>query len=260
MITKLFRLTLLAILAFASIGTSVAGSNFQQKLHLQRSPIQVLSFGVREPLLIKPVHNQSEDWLKDFSLEVKNISGRPIYFVEYALIIPQHRGDRTPASFRLTYGRNELVNYQQVAERNDTAIHPGETVSLKISEGAYRSFMHYMEAENNSIAPASEARLVIQSINFGDGTGWMGGKLRSQDIDKQLEEEAAQINSLDAARPRCNSYRIIFSTSAECRICGVFSTARIGFGNEILVFTTVFCLDSNAQLVYCSGFIIYPCS
>jgi hypothetical protein len=260
MITKLFRLTLLAVLAFTAIGSSVAGSKFQQKPRLQQSSVQILSFGVKEPLLIKPVHSQNEDWLRDFSLEVKNISGRPIYFVDYALIIPQSGGNRTPASFRLQYGRQELINYQQIAEPNDKAIQPGETVSLTISETAYKSFLHYMKADNNPLAPASEARLVIQSINFGDGTGWIGGKLRSQDIDKYLEEEATQENSLEAARPRCNSYRIIFSASAECRICGVFSNERIGFGNEISLVTTVFCFDSNGQIVYCTGFVIYPCS
>jgi hypothetical protein len=259
MITKLFRLTLLVTLAFASIGSSIAGSNFPQKLRPRQSPIRILSFGVQEPLFIKPVHNQSEDWLKDFSLEIKNISGRPIYFVEYALIIPQNNGDGTPASFRLTYGRNELTDYQQTAERNDTAIQPGETVSLKVSEAAYRSFLYHMKAENHSLAPASEARLIIQSINFGDGTGWMGGKLRSQDIDRQIEEEAAQTNSLDAPRTQCSTYRTIFSTSAECRICGQFSTARVGPGNEIVLVTTIFCTDSNGQLVSCIAFVIYPC-
>lgn len=263
MFTQFFRFTLLATVAIACIGSSVIGSTFPQKSYPQNKSVQTLTFGVKEPLVVTPIFNRSADWLKDFTLEVKNISGRPIYFVEYALVLPPFHRKDTPIAFRLVYGRNDLVNVDHFAEQYDAPIQPGETISLKLPEGTYASFLWHMQRQNAIMPAVTDAKLVIQSINFGDGTGWQGGKLRSQEIDRLIEtEEKEAAAEIVTSFPtlECNTYRRIPTGDPNCDACDVTNSARIGAGNERVLLLTVFCLDPNGVPVSCRGFVIFPCS
>src|SRR5436853_6178163 len=66
-------------------------------------------------LEIKQVNNlQSPSFPKDFEVEVKNISNKPIYAIFIGVIVPESKGS-TPLTFDLDNGRQELIHSHQWA-------------------------------------------------------------------------------------------------------------------------------------------------
>ena len=56
---------------------------------------------------------KNSEWLGDFELEVTNTSDRPIYFVQFWLMLPETMSDNNnPIAFDLRYGRGDFIKYE----------------------------------------------------------------------------------------------------------------------------------------------------
>lgn len=117
---------------------------------------------------------KNEEWLRDFELEVTNTSDKPIYFVEFWLMLPETMSDNNnPVAYSLRYGRGDFIKYETRAIREDVPLQPGETHTFTIAEGKRQGWREF-KARRNVPDPAKVQITFIQ-LSFGDGTGFKSG-------------------------------------------------------------------------------------
>ncbi len=144
----------------------------ERKLELKEKS---LPKGVIEILGMKNL--QSENFPEGFELEVKNISDKPIYCVHFIGILEEARQVYgTRVLFDLVYGATRLRNTKALAEEGDIPLLPGESVVLKPWALHVKGIL--MRAEKDpAFATLGRSRVVLMMnhINFGDGTGYRAG-------------------------------------------------------------------------------------
>jgi len=168
---------LLMFLLFVSLfGQDPVSQN--QRTYKINQP-EALRTVLTEVIEIKKIENlQSDNFPQDFAIEVKNISKKPIYFIEIAAILPKAVPGGMPIGFSLNYGNSpKLISFDNRPEPTDIPIAPGETGILKGTMGAQgtRKYLEKMMGSSNIETALSHVVLWFQIINFGDGTGYMVG-------------------------------------------------------------------------------------
>jgi len=125
------------------------------------------------PLKVEVKNLDKETWVRDFELEVTNTSNKPIYFLEFWLVMPDiiSQGGRK-VGFTLRCGRMEFVEFSTMARPDDTPILPGETHTFKISD-EHRQGWETQKLTENRPDPTS-FELSFTQLSFGDGTGFNG--------------------------------------------------------------------------------------
>ncbi|MGA9997720.1 MAG: putative metal-binding motif-containing protein [Pyrinomonadaceae bacterium] len=123
------------------------------------------------PIKVKVKNLNSEKWVDDVEVEVKNISDKPIYFLDFFLIMPEVKAsDGHEIGFPLRYGRIELVDYTTPIQPEDVPIKPGETYIFKIPEQKAQGWKVLKSKESR--AEPKKFELIFVQLNFGDGTGF----------------------------------------------------------------------------------------
>jgi hypothetical protein len=117
---------------------------------------------------------KNEEWLRDFELEVTNTSDKPIYFVEFWLMLPETMSDNNnPVAYSLRYGRGDFIKYETRAIREDVPLQPGETHTFTISEGKQQGWREFRVRRN--VPDPAKVRISFVGLSFGDGTGFTSG-------------------------------------------------------------------------------------
>lgn len=117
--------------------------------------------------------NNSE-WLRYFELEVTNTSEKPIYFVEFWLMLPDVKTENdNPLAFSLRYGRGDFIQYGTRVLDSDVPIQPGQTHTFTIPEGKQQGWREF-KARRNASDP-TKVRIKFVQLSFGDGTGFTSG-------------------------------------------------------------------------------------
>lgn len=116
---------------------------------------------------------RNEKWLREFELEVTNTGDKPIYFLYIMLSHNvKDKEDGVELMYPLTYGRAELGDIVTKASNDDIPIKPGETQILKLSDvPAWEQGVREKRWPQSTKFTAE-----IQSLSFGDGTGYFGTK------------------------------------------------------------------------------------
>lgn len=114
---------------------------------------------------------KNEKWVREFELEVTNSGDKPIYFLFLDLITDVKLGG-DPLEFSLVYGRAELGDIVSKARTEDEPIAPGSTYVFKIHPGQVPAWEQSVREARHT--EASKIRLKIESLSFGDGTGYLG--------------------------------------------------------------------------------------
>ena len=135
------------------------------------------------PIKVKVKNLNSKKWVHDLEVEVTNTSEKPIYFLDFD-IIPLAVEPSAIAAIPLRYGRNELIDFKTPIESTDVPIKPGETYTLKITEVSAKGWNDIKVREN--IREPQRIRLVFQTLNFGDGTGYAEAIGRLIDIHREI--------------------------------------------------------------------------
>lgn len=155
------------------------------------------------PIKVKVKNLNSKRWAHDLEVEVTNTSEKPIYFLDFEIILP---GVETSTGggvgFRLKYGRKELVYFTTPLESNDVPINPGEVHVFKISKSSANGW-DYLREKRHKREP-KRVRLIFQLLNFGDGTGYADAGGRFVDIHKPIS-----LNRLCAPPPHLSPDSLI---------------------------------------------------
>lgn len=124
---------------------------------------------------VKEVRNlQSAIFPKDLEVELKNISGKPIYFISMALILPNAKINGIPLIFRLDHGDSRLVDNSELAGSKDVPISPQQSFVLKVNELQARGLQQFIAKGDLAASALDRVLFHLQIINFGDGTGFIG--------------------------------------------------------------------------------------
>ena len=116
---------------------------------------------------------KNEKWLRELELEVTNTGDKPIYFL-YIMLSPnvKDKEDGVELMYPLTYGRAELGDIVTKASNDDIPIKPGETQILKLGEVP----VWEQGVREKRWPQSTKFTAEIQSLSFGDGTGYFGTK------------------------------------------------------------------------------------
>lgn len=115
---------------------------------------------------------KNERWAREFELEITNTGTKPIYALDLLVLTDVTAAAGFPIVFPLYYGRNELGDIRTKAEPTDVPIKPGENVSLKIHPNILNAWDYKRKHANRPLPKRLEVK--IESLNFGDGTGYVG--------------------------------------------------------------------------------------
>lgn len=139
--------------------------------------LEILDVGYKLPIEIVAVRNlKTKHWMRDLEIEIRNVSAKPIYEVYIALLLPDDKnGAGIPLGSMLEYGRIELIHPDYRPMAGDQPIRPGETVLLKVNQRISRGYEYRVQNENIPDEASYRVRMIVQNINFGDGTGFING-------------------------------------------------------------------------------------
>jgi hypothetical protein len=170
------RLTSLAVtlwvVAAATLTlTPAPGSQSRVRAQAAERGLELLFFPA-EALKVVEVRNlNSENFPVALEVVVKNASDKPIYHIGLAGVFS---GSAFGTGF--SYGARRLSDVQEIAAAEDKPIKPGETVILRQQRGViegYRAALREQSALASAISNSKRLVLVFQTLNFGDGTGYI---------------------------------------------------------------------------------------
>lgn len=138
----------------------------------------MLEVGYKLPIEIVAVRNlrKREHWLRDLELEVKNVSGKPIYGVYFLLLLLDDKGPTgLPVGVNLEYGRHGLLYPRVHASAADKPFGPGETIIIKAAKREWEGYEMRIANWQVPEQASYNLRMIITAITFGDGTGFING-------------------------------------------------------------------------------------
>jgi hypothetical protein len=158
---------------FAGLG---AGSVPQIEKKPEERTFQVHDHGYQLPVSIVEVRNlQAEHWIRDIEIVVKNVSEKPIYYIKIMVVLPDVIVRDSAYGISLRYGRRALIRIDERPRAGDVPLKAGETYVFKVDSALWTGFEHF-KAERDLPEDATKRVLFrFQTINFGDGTGFVSG-------------------------------------------------------------------------------------
>ncbi len=86
----------------------------------------------KEPLALENgEHGQEDDWVKTLVLTVRNVSGKPIYFAEYTVTLPEIRVAGGPLQIPILYG-NPALRSAALPGPKDKPLGENKVIKLRI--------------------------------------------------------------------------------------------------------------------------------
>lgn len=122
------------------------------------------------PLALVAVRNlQSEAWYEELEIELKNVSGKPIYFITAFLVFPDEKLDWGEAGVRLVWGDAKKLDGSKYADPEAPHVAPEKTLVLTIP----KMYVKGLRAQQN-LRPNTTKNLLLrfEKTYFGDGTGF----------------------------------------------------------------------------------------
>jgi hypothetical protein len=120
----------------------------------------------------------NDDWLKGVSFTVKNVSDKPIAYVEIGLQFPQPNGF---VAYSLNYGI-DLSRDTPRRESSPPAIQPGEKLDLVLTKERYQVFLNVL-ARGGASSTFEVAPYYVDKVCFDNEPDviWQAGNLKRRD-------------------------------------------------------------------------------
>lgn len=125
------------------------------------------------PIKVKVKNLDREHWARDLEVEVRNTGNRPIYALDFFILMPDAKSPSgRPIGFTFYYGPDRSVTVGMRPEPEDVPLNPGETHTFKISDGevmVWEKELTKPEGRN-----PKKFQVMFSMLSFGDGTGFQG--------------------------------------------------------------------------------------
>jgi hypothetical protein len=115
---------------------------------------------------------ESKNWVHELEIDVTNTSDKPIYYLDFVLLIPGVKNLVTsePVGFWLEYGRVQLISFGEPLLPDDVPIRAGENHTFRIPAASANGWEEVKKRDGHPTPRFLE--LQFQRLNFGDGTGF----------------------------------------------------------------------------------------
>ena len=120
------------------------------------------------PINIGEAFPASDDWLKNISFRVRNISGKQLRKIQITLVLPE-----------IKEGSPQIPFIAHVDKEKGLA--PGEEVELTIPVGGLYSWVKDRIAEKGSLSRITKADILAVFVSLPDGTVWSSGCVKTAD-------------------------------------------------------------------------------
>jgi hypothetical protein len=149
-------------------------------------PVKPVSFNVKNKNLSFGTNfAESDDWLKVFSVDIQNASGKSVTYVDLGVFVLRPKGDVSPPfHFSITKG-----NKKSALEQKDTGLlfasskSSNHLLTVQLSEGEYLSIRDSLDRLGYP-SKIERLELQVEEVGFSDGTFWSLGKWFRADPEK----------------------------------------------------------------------------
>jgi hypothetical protein len=121
--------------------------------------------------------DEDDEWLHKVLLRVKNISDKPIVFLEVAVDFPETTATGSVMSYPLRFGQMPGSKIPQ--KRDPIFMMPGDTLQVSLDKD-YTKIKSFVE-HRHPITGIRKAELSVGFVVFADKTGWAAGNYYRQD-------------------------------------------------------------------------------
>lgn len=140
-------------------------------------PLRIISIkATNKTITLGEKFEGGNDWLKDTSVRVKNISDKDIIYIEIDFNFPETKTSGNEMSYRLKTGHRpgaHDINPPLLLKRNDEAV-------LKLDQEKYDQLVRFI-GQRHSISAIRKAIIRFGFVIFADGTAWSGGLFHRKD-------------------------------------------------------------------------------
>jgi hypothetical protein len=150
------------------------------KKGLHRNPVtEIVNLKVKGmPVGFGEKLNAGDEWLKGLTVNVRNISSKPIIYLELQIELFGGKEDaeatgKPPFVYPLSYGDYHADPSQVPAAQ---AVAPGGTLNITLTDDEYLSLVSSLSAAAYPLSIA-HAQLTVADVIFADGTRWYKGLL-----------------------------------------------------------------------------------
>jgi hypothetical protein len=182
---KLFALGMLSACLFVFSRTDMRGAGGQgtgqkviEKAFTRNAVVEISEVKVSQKVVeAGKAFDEDDEWLGKVFLKVKNISSKPIVFLEVAFDLPETVATGSEMSYRVAFGQMPGSKFPQ--KRDPLFILPGDTLEIPLDQH-YTKLKSFVE-HRHSITQISKLELRIHFVVFADRTGWAAGYFLKQD-------------------------------------------------------------------------------
>jgi hypothetical protein len=120
-----------------------------------------------------------EDWLRELTFKVKNISQKNIVFIYVSIYFPEAKAiTGTLFAFDLRYGADPRL---QAASTTEKPIKPEEAAGFVVSDASYRDLKWRIETRITPIKNINSVQIDVVRVIFDDDTAWATGSFMHRD-------------------------------------------------------------------------------
>ncbi|MCA1623920.1 MAG: hypothetical protein LC768_08635 [Acidobacteria bacterium] len=195
---KQFRLCIatLIICVFSSVIIFAQTQERTIKLVKWRNePLEITKLKVsgKEASFNQPFNAEGDDWFRDLTVTVKNISNQTIHFIDIGLTFYSSEAGNIPSRDHLLYGCDPPPSSEAKAPKCDQPpLKPNETTTLVLED--YQSTRKFLN-ETGKPQNINYFELKIGEVIFADRRMWAGEQIYNRDPNnpnRWLPEKKAQ--------------------------------------------------------------------
>ena len=117
-----------------------------------------------------------DEWLSKVAVRVKNISNRPIVFLEIGFDFPETKASGNEMSYRVAFGQRPGSKFPQ--SHDPLYMMPSETLDIAL-QPEYTKLKSFVE-HRHRITNLHKLSLSVVFVIFADKTGWAAGNFYRQ--------------------------------------------------------------------------------
>lgn len=235
-LTGFMLFTLLVCLFYFYKGTPRASlqekddKKFVRKLPNPGSPVELTKLKLKgKPIDFNRGVDGDNEWVKNLSIDAKNISDKEIIYLRISLDFPADDSDQRFFVIWLEHGKYPDSNDSETVVQ---PIKPGETITLTVREGLVKGLENSLQREGQSRALKKNlANIYVDQVWFDKNTFWSRNTIFGRDpttnkfnpIDKEnlqscyKQKEARFVRASFITSPSANScYQTKYFTASHC--------------------------------------------
>jgi hypothetical protein len=120
---------------------------------------------------------EDDEWLNKVFVKVRNISKKPIVFLEVGFDFPETKATGSEMSYRVAFGQKPRSRFPQ--NHDPISMLPGDSLEIPLDKD-YTKLKSFVERRHR-ITDIHQLELSVVFVIFADKTGWAAGNFYRQD-------------------------------------------------------------------------------